>query len=70
MLNRIISFFISLWLMFSSLLTGIVPGAEKLRIVVPENWELCIGDSRTLDRAPWGQGAASTLCGTAHGHAG
>ncbi len=35
--------------MFSSLLTGIVPGAEKLRIVVPENWELCIGDSRTLE---------------------
>ena len=49
MINRIIAFFVSLWMAFSSLFTGIVPSAEKLRIAVPENWELCIGDSRTLE---------------------
>ena len=49
MINRIISFFISLWLTLSSLLSGVIPVTDKLRIVVPENWELCVGDSRTLE---------------------
>ncbi len=49
MINRIISLFVSLWLTVSSFLTGVVPGSDKLRIVVPEDWELCVGDSRTLE---------------------
>lgn len=49
MINRIISMFVSLWLAVSSFLTGVVPVSGKLRIVVPENWELCVGDSRTLE---------------------
>lgn len=49
MITRIISLFMSFWIFVSSLFTGLIPSAEKLRIVVPENWELCIGDSRTLE---------------------
>ncbi len=50
MLNRIISALMSLWIMLSSMVTGVINIPEKLRIVVPENWELCVGDSRTLER--------------------
>ena len=49
MLNRFISFFMSVWIVFSSLISGFFPVNEKLRIVVPEDWELCVGDSRTLE---------------------
>lgn len=49
MISRVISLFMSFWLLFSSLFTGLVPVSEKLRIVVPEKWELCVGDSRTLE---------------------
>ena len=49
MVNRIISMFVSLWLAVSSLFAGVLPASQKLRIVVPEDWELCIGDSRTLE---------------------
>ena len=47
MFNRIVSFAISLWMAISSLITG--APADKLRLVVPEDWELCIGDSRTVE---------------------
>ncbi len=49
MFNRIVSFVLSICLLFSSLITGFFPVSEKLRIVVPESWELCVGDSRTLE---------------------
>lgn len=49
MISRIISFFMSVWILISSLFTGMIPVSEKLRIVVPEDWELCVGDSRTLE---------------------
>lgn len=48
MINRIVSFLISFWMAVSSLFIGIAP-ADKLRLVVPEDWELCIGDSRTVE---------------------
>lgn len=49
MINRFISSILSLCILASSLFTGLVPVSESLRIVVPEDWELCIGDSRTLE---------------------
>ena len=48
MFNRIVSFLISFWMAISSLFVGGAP-ADKLRLVVPEDWELCIGDSRTVE---------------------
>lgn len=49
MLNRFISAVMSVCIMISSLFTGLFSVDEKLRIVVPEDWELCVGDSRTLE---------------------
>ncbi len=49
MVNRIISYIISFSIIISSLISGFIPVEDKLRIVVPEDWELCIGDSRTLE---------------------
>lgn len=49
MINRFLSFILSLSVLVSSFITGFVPVKEKLRITVPENWELCIGDSRSLE---------------------
>ena len=49
MINRIVSAIMSAVILVSSLITGLFPVGEKLRIVVPENWELCVGDSRTLE---------------------
>ncbi len=49
MFNRFISSILSICVLVSSLFTGLVPVSEKLRIVVPEDWELCVGDSRTLE---------------------
>lgn len=49
MITRIISALMSILILFSSLITGFIPVSEKLRIVVPEDWELCVGDSRTLE---------------------
>lgn len=49
MINRIISFILSLCVLVSSLVTGFIPVSEKLRITVPEDWELCVGDSRSLE---------------------
>ena len=49
MINRFVSGIMSLIILVSSLVTGVIPVGEKLRIVVPEDWELCIGDSRTLE---------------------
>lgn len=49
MINRFAASFLSLCILVSSLFTGLVPVSESLRIVVPEDWELCVGDSRTLE---------------------
>ncbi len=49
MINRFVSSFLSICILASSLFTGLIPVSEPLRIVVPEDWELCIGDSRTLE---------------------
>ena len=49
MLNRLVSAVLTFCITVSSLVTGFFPISEKLRIVVPENWELCVGDSRSLE---------------------
>ena len=49
MINRFVSSFLSICILVSSLFTGLIPVSENLRIVVPEDWELCAGDSRTLE---------------------
>ncbi len=49
MFNKIISFFLSICILFTSFFSGFFLADEKLRIVVPDEWELCIGDSRTLE---------------------
>ena len=36
-------------ILISSLFSGFFSVEEKLRIVVPDDWELCVGDSRTLE---------------------
>lgn len=49
MVNRFISSVLSMCILISSLFTGLIPVDESLRIVVPEDWELCVGDSRALE---------------------
>ncbi len=49
MFNRIISLVLSLCILLSSFVSGFFTTKEKLRIVVPDEWELCVGDSRTLE---------------------
>lgn len=49
MINKIVSLILSFCVLISSLATGLFNCGEDLRIVVPEDWELCIGDSRTLE---------------------
>lgn len=49
MINRLISSILSMIMLASSLFSGIIPVSDALRIVVPEDWELCVGDSRTLE---------------------
>lgn len=49
MLQRIISCVLSFCLVISSFISGFFPVKDKLRIVVPNEWELCVGDSRTLE---------------------
>ncbi len=49
MINKIISLILSFSVLVSSLITGLFNCGNDLRIVVPENWELCVGDSRTLE---------------------
>ena len=49
MFNSIVAFFVSACTLISSFAAGFIPVSEKLRIVVPESWELCVGDSRTLE---------------------
>ncbi|MBE6783552.1 MAG: hypothetical protein E7536_06025 [Ruminococcaceae bacterium] len=49
MFKNFISLFMSLMIFISSGITGIIPKKESLRVVVPENWEMCVGDSRTLE---------------------
>ena len=49
MINKTVSLILSFCVLITSLITGLFDFGEDLRIVVPENWELCIGDSRTLE---------------------
>ncbi len=49
MINRFVSSILSVCILISSLFTGLIPVSEPLRIVVPEDWELCVGDSRALE---------------------
>ncbi|MCR5150890.1 MAG: Ig-like domain-containing protein [Clostridiales bacterium] len=49
MFRRLISALLSYAVIFVSLFTGIFPVRTKLRLAVPENWELNVGDSRTVD---------------------
>ena len=49
MINKLVSVVLSFCITLSSLITGFFPINKDLRIVVPEDWELCIGDSRTLE---------------------
>lgn len=48
MFNRVISLLISLILMLVSLISSLGSPAKELRILVPEDFELGMGDSRTL----------------------
>lgn len=49
MIRRLISAPLSFVLLFVSLFSGMIPVQAKLRLAVPENWELNVGDSRTVD---------------------
>lgn len=49
MFKNFISLFMSLMIFISSGITGIFPKDGNLRVVVPEKWEMCPGDSRTLE---------------------
>ena len=49
MFEKIISFILSLLFMLNTLLVGSLPFSGGLRLLVPEKWELCVGDSRTVD---------------------
>ncbi|MBQ4626614.1 MAG: Ig-like domain-containing protein [Clostridia bacterium] len=49
MINRVVSFVLSLSILISSFITGFIPVRDSLRIAVPENWELCVGDGRSLE---------------------
>lgn len=49
MISKIVSLFLSFGILISTFVTGLFVSGEDLRIVVPEDWELCVGDSRTLE---------------------
>ena len=49
MFNRLVSAILAVVMMLPNMLFSDVTGDDDLRIVVPENWELLIGDSRTLE---------------------
>ncbi len=49
MLKGIISVFMSLLIFISSFMLNLFEPNNSLRIVVPENWEMDVGDSRTLE---------------------
>lgn len=49
MINRIISLIISITLMLLSLFSAFSTPSSDFRILAPEDFELCVGDSRTLD---------------------
>ena len=49
MLRRVLSFIMSAAMLLPSLIGGFGGSDQDLRIVVPEDWELCVGDSRTLE---------------------
>ncbi len=49
MFNRLISAILSVVMMLSGMFGFDITSDDDLRIVVPENWELLVGDSRTLE---------------------
>ncbi len=49
MIAKFISLLLSFIFMINTLLVGSLPFSDGFRIVVPEDWELCVGDSRTVD---------------------
>ncbi len=49
MIKRIISLFLSINLMFLSLFSSLGSPAQKLRILVAKDFELCVGEGRSLD---------------------
>ena len=49
MFKRLISAILSFFMMLSYMLFSDVANNDELRIVVPENWELLVGDSRTVE---------------------
>ena len=49
MFKRLISAILSFFMMLSNMLFSDVANNDELRIVVPENWELLVGDSRTVE---------------------
>jgi len=49
MFRRLISAILSFFVMLSNMLFSDVANNDELRIVVPENWELLVGDSRTVE---------------------
>ena len=49
MFNRIISLILSFSMMFLSFFSFFNSSAKELRILVPDEWEMDVGDSRTLE---------------------
>ena len=49
MFERIISAILSFFMLVPNLIIGGIIPDDKIRIVVPENWELLVGDSRTVE---------------------
>jgi len=49
MIKRIVSVILSVNFMLLSLISSIGSPAKKLRILVPKDFELCVGEGRTLD---------------------
>ncbi len=48
-IKRAFSILLSVIVAVGSYLFGFFPAVKKFRIIVPENWEMDVGDSRTLD---------------------
>ena len=49
MLQKILAAILSVFTLIASLFTGMAPVRTKLRLAVPNDWELSVGDSRTVD---------------------
>lgn len=49
MIKRFISLLLTSAVIFGSYFSAFIPATRRLRIIVPENWEMSVGDGRTLD---------------------